>query len=70
MLQRFVNQLTGETIMVDRSSVVCPQCHCPTHVEIVRLPDPSSWYGRFGEARCQRCRVAFDVRVAGDGSFR
>jgi hypothetical protein len=56
----------GHPIWVDRAELICPECRQTAHVEILRMPEPHSWYRRYGEACCKRCRVWFDFTTTNE----
>lgn len=45
--------------------VDCPRCGSPD-CEIISAPRPGSWFGRFGRARCNDCRIEFSIELADD----
>lgn len=55
------DDLGGEQF--DRSGLVCPKCGINA-ITILEYPkNASSWWGRYGKARCDLCNILFPIRV-------
>ncbi len=50
------HDIIGPVPMVD-----CPRCGAPA--EVLKMPEPNSWFNAFGQARCPDCRLLFPIAL-------